>query len=293
MKYILGALLALGAGPLLAEEILVDSVVLNLIAEAKVPADEAGAMVDLAVQPGARVQRGDLLARIDDRDVLLELERAKIALEHAQEQAASDVKLRISRKSLELATAELKRAEDANRDLKDVVSMTQMQKLKIDVERAELEVEQAMKDRAAADRAVKAARHEVQIAERAIERHRVVAPIEGVVAEVRRQPGEWLEPGETVLRLVHDDRLRAEGFVHVRQLAVPLLGAAAQLEVMLPGQGRVVFPGTVTFVSPEANPINGQVRIWAEIENAEHKLRAGLPARLLIRAPSATAERAP
>jgi macrolide-specific efflux system membrane fusion protein len=293
MKYILVALLALGAGPLLAEEILVDSVVLNLIAEAKVPADEAGAMVELAVQPGARVQRGDLLARIDDRDVLLELERAKIALEHAQEQAASDVKLRIAQKTLELTKAELKRAEDANRELKDVVSMTQMQKLKIDVERAELEVEQAMKDRAAAERAVKAARHEVQIAERAIERHRVVAPIEGVVAEVRRQPGEWLEPGETVLRLVRDDRLRAEGFVHVRQLAVPLLGAAAQLEVMLPGQGSVVFPGKVTFVSPEANPINGQVRIWAEIENAEHKLRAGLPARLLIQTPSATAEQAP
>jgi multidrug resistance efflux pump len=137
---------------------------------------------------------------------------------------------------------------------------------------------------------VQAARHEIRVAERAIERHRIVAPIDGVVAEVRRQPGEWLEPGETVLRLVRDDRLRAEGFIHVRQLTPAVLGAAAELEVMLPGRGVVSFPAQVTFVSPEANPINGQVRIWAEVDNADHLLRAGLPARLLIRAPRVNPE---
>jgi macrolide-specific efflux system membrane fusion protein len=275
-----------------AAEFVVDSVVLNVIAESKTPADEAGVLVEICVQPGARVHRGDLLARIDDRDAALALEGARLALEHAEELAANDVKLRLAQKSLALAELEWKRAEEANRELSNVVSATQIEKLKIAVEKGQVEVEQAQKEVAAAQRGVKAANHDVQVAERAVDRRRVLAPIDGVVAEVRRQPGEWVQPGETILRLVRDDKLRAEGFVHVSRLASVRLGERVALVVVI-AEGTEHFPGTVTFISPESNPINGQVRLWAEIDNREGRLRAGLPAQLLIRSPGVVSKDGP
>jgi macrolide-specific efflux system membrane fusion protein len=45
----------------------------------------------------------------------------------------------------------------------------------------------------------------------------------------------------------------------------------------------------VVFVSPEVDPVNGQVRIWAEIDNKSLVLRPGLQGALLIEPRSDTA----
>ena len=270
----------------LATDIAVESVVINLMAEVEVPAIEAGALVEILSPELTRVQAGSLLMRIDDRDAKLEVSKAQIACVHAAHLAANDVRIRQAKQTLKLAELELSKASDANREIPDVISSTQVEKLRIAIENAQLDIEQATHDQAAAQHTLSAARNELQVAQRAVERRQIVAPISGVVVDVRKRTGEWLKPGDTVLRIVRDDRLRAEGFVDVQQLTVPLLGEPAELTVMLPnGQAEVVH-GAVTFVSPEVNPINRQVRLWAEFDNPDGRLRPGLSARLVIR-PSA------
>jgi multidrug efflux pump subunit AcrA (membrane-fusion protein) len=51
----------------------------------------------------------------------------------------------------------------------------------------------------------------------------------------------------------------------------------------LPGNKEAQFTGRVTFVSPEANPINRQVKVIAEFDNQDGRLKAGLPAKMTIR----------
>ena len=281
---LLAAALLLGftAGAI-AADVPVESVVLNLVAEVEVPALEAWALVELVSPELKRVEAGALLVRLDDRDAALEVIKAQIALDHAEHLAASDVKIRQARQTLKLAELELKKSEDANREVPGVISTTQFEKLRIAIENAQLEIEQAAHDQAAAQRAVVAAKNDLQVAQRAVERRRIVAPIAGVVVDVRKRTGEWLKPGDTVLRIVRDDRLRAEGFVDVQQLTVPLLGEPAELTVDLPGGKSGVVRGKVTFVSPEANPINRQVRVWAEFDNPDGRLRPGLSARMVVR----------
>src|SRR5262245_6634208 len=266
-----------------AGEVTVESVVVSLIAEVEVAAEEAGPLVELAVTEGNRVKTGELLARQDDRDAALHVERSQIALKHAQEQAKSTVKLLRAEEVLKLAKLELDRAVAANQDVARAVSETQLSKLRLEVRRAELDVEQAGEDRAAAGRAVEAAANELAIAQRARERRQILSPMEGVVVEVRRHAGEWLEPGKTVLRLVRDDRLRAAGFVKVEQLTASLDGQPATLLVTLADGKETAFTGRVAFVSPEANPINRQVKLIAEFDNQGGRLRAGLPAKMTIR----------
>jgi multidrug efflux pump subunit AcrA (membrane-fusion protein) len=36
------------------------------------------------------------------------------------------------------------------------------------------------------------------------------------------------------------------------------------------------------FVSPEVDPVNGQVRVWAEVENRDGQLRPGVHGKLSI-----------
>ena len=61
-------------------------------------------------------------------------------------------------------------------------------------------------------------------------------------------------------------------------------GWPAVLHVTL-AEGQREFRGVVTFVSPEANPVNGQVRVLAEIENTGGKLRPGLVGTLALEGP--------
>lgn len=271
------------------DEVEVDSVVVSLIAEVALAAEEAGPLVELAVSEGRRVKAGDRLGRLDDRDATLQVARAQITVKHAEEQAKNKVKLLQAEEALKLARLELERATTANQELSGVVSETQLSKLQLEVRRAELDVEQAHEDRAAAARAVEAAANELALAERARERRLILSPMDGIVVDVRRNKGEWLEPGQVVMRLVRDDRLRATGFIKLDRLTTSLEGQPATLLVAASGGREISFTGQVTFVSPEANPISRQVKVIAEFENRDGRLRAGLPAKMTVRAGLATA----
>jgi macrolide-specific efflux system membrane fusion protein len=54
------------------------------------------------------------------------------------------------------------------------------------------------------------------------------------------------------------------------------------LLVIDPGGEQNTFAGKIVFVSPEVDPITGQVRIWAEIDNRDGRLRPGQPARMAV-----------
>jgi hypothetical protein len=75
-----------------------------------------------------------------------------------------------------------------------------------------------------------------------------------VVVQVRRRRGEWVEPGETVIRVLRIDRLRAEGFVRSRDIIGDLAGRPATLHIALPDRPKAEFAGTVVFVAPRSIP---------------------------------------
>jgi RND family efflux transporter MFP subunit len=158
-----------------------------------------------------------------------------------------------------------------------------MDRLGVVVERARIDVEQAKKDLETAQRALQAAENQLRVAERNVERRRIVAPIDGMVVAVNTHKGEWVQPGDKVVRIVHTGRLRVEAFVHLDDLPPVLSGQSVILRAEIPTLGPAEFPGAITFVSPEANPVNGQVRVWAEIENHQGQLRPGMSGSLLIR----------
>jgi len=114
-----------------------------------------------------------------------------------------------------------------------------------------------------------------------------VAPFAGMVVQIKKQRGEWANPGDSVLRLVRLDRLRVEAFAAASQVSAKLEGRRVVLSVDVPGKGPARFEGAIVFVSPEVNPVNGQVRIWAEVENSGLELRPGQRATMTIESTTA------
>jgi multidrug efflux pump subunit AcrA (membrane-fusion protein) len=102
-----------------------------------------------------------------------------------------------------------------------------------------------------------------------------------VIVQVYVRKGEWVEPGEQALRIVNADRLKAEGFIPAADANASLVGESVTLTVD-PNE-KQQFSGAIVFVSPEVDPITGQVRVWAEIGNRDGRLRSGQPAKMVIK----------
>ncbi|QDT88533.1 efflux RND transporter periplasmic adaptor subunit [Gimesia algae] len=267
-----------------SSELQIDSVLVSLIEEVEVPAREVGQLNTIKVKEGMTVEKGAVLAQIEDSEAMLLLQQAKLEYEMAQLKATNDVDLRFARKAYEVANAELQRAEDSIKKYPKSISKTELDRLKLTAEKSELEIEQASEERKTTQLEASLKRNAEQIANLAVQRRKVVSPIKGMVVQIMIRDGEWVRPGDTVLRILRLDRLRAEGLINASRLQEQDLMNHPVTLIVNPGTKQVMeFQGKISFVSPEINPVNNQTRVWAEIENPDLKLKPGMRASLIIK----------
>jgi RND family efflux transporter MFP subunit len=146
----------------------------NALQHARLAAGASGEVRRVLVRVGDRVKAGDLLVDIDPS-----LASARVRAASASKQAGSA--------ELERAARDAERLSGAGPDV---------------AARAEIEQATSERKRAAAERGrLKAAEAEARAA---LGRHRVKAPFEGVVANRRVDPGDWVDPGVEVIELVDD-----------------------------------------------------------------------------------------
>jgi macrolide-specific efflux system membrane fusion protein len=260
----------------------VESVVLRLMEEAEVPAQEAGVVTAVAVREGQRVKVGELLAQLDDQVPRLAADAAKAKYDITHEKATNDVQIRYAQKALEVSEAELRRSTESIQKFAKSVSQSQLDVERLTVQKNRLEAEQANHEQAIAVLDMKAQENELNAARAQIVRRRIAAPFDGTIVQIYLRKGEWAEPGQKALRIVNTDRLKAEGFIRADDAPRITVGKPVELVVEMDAKPQA-FAGKVAFVSPEVDPITGQVRVWAEIENREGKLRPGQAAKMRVR----------
>jgi RND family efflux transporter MFP subunit len=260
--------------PLAAEPEVVEATVLvNLLEHAEVPALESGTLVEIPAREGLQVREGDVLARIDGTEAGLLLQRARLELEAAAKNATNELAVLTADKTREVAQQIFQRTHEGAQKYQGSISQTDLDRLRLDAEKAELALRQARHDLEIAKLTWQLKQNELEFAVHRVERRQITAPLSGMVVEVSRRRGEWVEPGQTVVRVIRLDRLQAQGFLDARQ-ARGLVGGSVLLRTDQQSAER--YQGRVVFVSPEIDPINRQVRVLAEIENPDLTLQPGV-----------------
>ena len=265
-----------------ADEIKIPNALVKVIDQLDLPARQAGTIAQLDVQEGARVKEGTVLARVEDTEARFAEERAKVELQIAVQNAASDVAVRAAERTLLAARAELKRAEEARSKLRDLVTESEMDKLRLAADQATLAIEKAQHERAVAQLQRELKKVEADFSARKVALHLAIAPFPGVIVQVHKRLGDWVEPGDKLLRLIRLDRLRTEAFLDAGAATPGMEGRPVTLTVEQPGKPAAVYPGKLTFVSPEIDPINRSVRVLAEFENPNSNLQPGTRGTLTI-----------
>jgi multidrug efflux pump subunit AcrA (membrane-fusion protein) len=264
----LAATVALGGwwGAAAATDLVLERCLVSVVAEAKVPAREAAVLVELPVREGMVVAKGDVIGRLADDQPRMERKRAAAEHEQAEAKAASDVDERYAVAAEGAAEKAYQKAEKSHASVQGAVVEVERDRLRLEWEKTKLQIEQSQLERRLAGLTAAAKQVEVEAADNAIERRLIRSPIDGVVVDVAKHEGEWMQPGDTLAHVVRTDKLRVEGYVKIREaLPAAVENRPVTVVVELDGGRREQFQGRIAFVKPVVE--SGDYRVFAEVEN--------------------------
>jgi len=192
------------------------------------------------------------------------LERYKLVKAGPRDELVLEGKANLASSSAGLVAAEAGRKE--------------VEKLKLD-----LQALQAQRDQA---------RALLTIAEEDLRKSRLYAPFDGFVTVKDVEEQEYVQAGTPVVTLAHLDEVWVKTYVPETQLGKVYLGQEA--EVISDTFPNKTYPGTVTYISPEAEftPKNVQTReervklvyrIKVTLQNPRQELKAGMPVDVILK----------
>ena len=270
-----------------ANVVQVENALLKTIESTRLAAEIAGKINALHAVEGDVVSIGQPLGNIRDTAVRVQLERAKIAMAIARKKQRSEIDLQLAHKKNDVAQNELELAESANNRIPNTYGPKEIDRLRLVADSTQLEIERANHEREVAELEVLLAENEYRQAEELLARHQILSPAVGVVVAINKRVGEWVEPGTELLEIVKIDRLRIEGFVSTEAASNQLVNHPAYVTVLAASTEQKVL-GRVVFVSPDANPVNGLVRVYLEIDNSQRNFRPGMRVKATIDTISST-----
>jgi multidrug efflux pump subunit AcrA (membrane-fusion protein) len=243
--------------------------------EAQIPAQEAGALTKILVREGNRVSPKQLLAQIDDVLPRMQRDAAYFKAEAATRKSEDDVDIRFAQAAARVAKADYETAEDANKRVPGSIPASEVRRRLLDWHKMELSIEKARKDQVVAKMEAKMAQAELATNEANVERRKIVAPswldreghpLDATVVELTQHVGQWVQAGETVMRLMRMDRLRVNGVLNAKDYRPSeIQDCDVQIGVTLPRLGRRTFPGKVVYVRPVI--VGNSLQVRAEVEN--------------------------
>jgi macrolide-specific efflux system membrane fusion protein len=187
----------------------------------------------------------------------------------AKKQALDDVDVRYATAAYEFAKAKLDRSLKANAHTPNTVSDEMVDEQRLEKEKFRLSIEKAKKDQDVAALQVNVSAAEAKAAEENETHRKVIAPLNAVVVELTPHEGEWLQAGETVMKLVRVDRLRVQGTLSAKEYRLSdIQNRNVKVVVTFPGDQKVSFPGKIVYVKPVLET-SGDFLVRAEIQNRQ------------------------
>lgn len=215
----------------------------------------AGKLIDRPVDVGDKIDRGDVLARLDDQD---------------QRNA-----LLTSQSNLAQAAAEQTRARNAEGRQRTLLAQGVT---------AQADYDLTLRAMRTADAQVEAAKADLQVATDRVGYTTLTADQDGVVTAVGPDAGKVVQAGEMIVQVARpEDR---EAVFNVSETILRTAPADAVIEVALANAPGVVAVGHVREFSPQADPVTRTHTIRVALENPPEVMRLGVSVMGSVKVPS-------
>jgi RND family efflux transporter MFP subunit len=222
-----------------------------------------GRLLSVNVQLGDRVRRGQVLAKVEDREIVEQVRAAEAAQEVA--------KATIRQREADLNVAELNFERSKN-----LFSRQLLAKQALDDAESRYLAAVAQTDLSKAQLSQNDARlQELRIN---LQHTSVTSPVDGFVGKRTVDPGAMVNTNTAIASVVDISRLRLVVNVVERDLKLVSPGDVAAVEVdAYPGEK---FSGKIARVAPVLDPATRTAQMEVEIPNGDNRLKPGMYARI-------------
>ena len=218
---------------------------LSPVIQATVKSKVGGEVQELTVREGQDVREGDVIAKLDTRNLQAQYDREAAAVDKA-------------RADLELATLN----REKNKSLLEQKFISQNT------------FEQTESAYAGSVASLKLAEAQARLAKINLEDANVRAPFAGTVARRLVQPGEKITPDASVVSLVDLRELLLEAAIPAAEIPSVKIGQSARFTVG--GFGSRKFEGTVQRINPTTSEGSRAITIYVAVPNADRALKGGM-----------------
>lgn len=252
-------------------------------------AQTAGTVADVLVDKGSRVRKGDVLLRLDSREESAKATQARASVAEARARLDSvrrlasneaEANYRKAESTATTAERELKRAESLHAE--GLMSTADLEEKRSIAVAARQDAESARARLASiADTEERGGRAALDQAQAGFEAENVRlakteirAPGDGTVLLRNVQPGDSVQPGESLVVLALDSPTLLVADPDERNL--PLLHVGAQARASADAYPNESFPATVSFVAPSIDQQRGTVEVRLSVADPPEYLRTDM-----------------
>jgi RND family efflux transporter MFP subunit len=242
-------------------------VVGNLIGEATVEVAPRlnGRLQSISVKLGDPVRRGQVIARVEDREIQEQVRQAEASYQVAQasiRQREADLKL--AQTNLDRSRSLFERQLLPQQTFDDTEARYQAALAQVDLARAQFEQAKARLD-------------ELKIT---LSNTIIVSPVDGFVGKRFLDPGAFASTNVPVVSVVDIRRVRMVANLVEKDVRRVPTGTTANVEVdAFPGEK---FKGRVSRIAPVFDPATRTAEIEIEVPNAGFRLKPGMYARVQL-----------
>lgn len=278
MKHVITFLLVLTLAVNAAEEVM-GTGTLEARVKTSISARIQERLVEVLVDQGDQVKKGQVLAKLDDAELRQQVAIAEATLAAAK-QTAMRVEADLSRSEAVLAQARL----DEKR-LKGLLASSAVSQTDADKAAEALKVAEA--DLKRSNAAIAEAQGQVLVAEKTLLHRKeqlaftqITAPYDGLIIRRDREPGDMLVPGASLMELISLDELWIRAWVDETEMAKLAPGQKAR--VIFRSEPEKSYPGIVSRLGREMDRETREFLVDVRVEQLPANWATGQRAEVYI-----------
>jgi RND family efflux transporter MFP subunit len=228
---------------------------------ATISSEIAARITAVKINEGGRARKGDTILVLDAGEAMLEAERSRIIAESEAELTAAKLKSEMAKRDLKAtrqvfdSTRSVSQEEVWKKELESDLAKTEVDRLTMAKQKAVLEYKIALKN---------------------LERHFVIAPYDGIVAQRFLNEGETCKPEEPLIKFVDVAHCRFITYLPVRLTQGLAKGSRISLSLGDPKKPSV-RSGTIDFISPVVDQASGLRTTKVVFANSDGSIQPGVP----------------
>jgi membrane fusion protein (multidrug efflux system) len=259
--------------------------------QAKISSEVAGIIREVRVQLGTEVRAGDVLVRLEPRELQFAADRAESALRQAEAQLGID-RAQDKQPPADELIASVRQAianrDDARQAYERAQSLNARGLLtRADRDTAETRMKVAEANYQAALDTVHSLKASLQdrrasyeLAQKKLADAVIKAPVAGSIAERLVQPGEYIRENTPVVTIVQMSPLKLKTAIQEKHASLIHPGQAVEFDVEAFLDRK--FKGKIAYVSPAVDQATRTFAVEAMVDNADRQLKPGFFAKGVV-----------